>query len=108
MIVDLDKKFCVQVDVILYYENFQKLELVWCLLKFLVDCINFCENVKIQIMLVSKDKLLEDFEDLVDIIKFGLYKNMYMVEYGQFGGQLFGVIVVNYEFGFGGQDIKLL
>jgi type VI secretion system protein ImpC len=108
MIADLDQKLCAQVDAILHHADFQKIESAWRSLKFLVDRTNFRENVKIQLLSVSKGKLLEDFEDSADITKCGLYKNLYTAEYGQFGGQPFGAIVANYEFGPGTQDIKLL
>jgi type VI secretion system protein ImpC len=108
MIADLDQKLCAQVDAILHHADFQKIESAWRSLKFLVDRTNFRENVKIQLLSVSKGKLLEDFEDSADITKCGLYKNLYTAEYGQFGGQPFGAIVANYEFGPGTQDVKLL
>lgn len=108
MIADLDKKLCAQVDAILHHDDYQKIESAWRSLKFLVDRTNFRENVKIQVLSVSKTKLLDDFQDAADITKSGLYKNLYTAEYGQFGGQPFGAIVANYEFGPGGQDIKLL
>ncbi len=108
MIADLDQKLCAQVDAILHHSDFQKMESAWRSLKFLVDRTNFRENVKIQLLSVSKGKLLEDFEDAADITNSGLYKNLYTAEYGQFGGQPFGAIVANYEFGPGTQDVKLL
>lgn len=108
MIADLDKKLCAQVDAILHHPDYQKVESAWRSLKFLVDRTNFRENVKIQLLSVSKSKLLDDFQDAADITKSGLYKNLYTAEYGQFGGQPFGAIVANYEFGPGGQDVKLL
>ena len=108
MIADLDKKLCAQVDSILHNPDYQKMESAWRSLKFLVDRTNFRENVKIQMLSVSKDKLLDDFQDSADITKSGLYKNLYTAEYGQFGGQPFGAMIGNYEFGPGGQDMKLL
>lgn len=108
MIADLDKKLCAQVDAILHDKQFQKLESAWRSLKFLVDHTNFRENTKIQILSCTKEKLLDDFQDAADITKSGLYTNLYSAEYGQFGGQPFGAIVGNYEFGPGSQDIKLL
>ena len=108
MIAALDQKLCAQVDSILHHADFQKMESAWRSLKFLVDRTNFRENTKIQILNVSKQKMLEDFQDAADITKSGLYKNLYTAEYGQFGGQPFGAIIANYEFGPGGQDIKLL
>lgn len=108
MIADLDQKLCTQVDSILHHADFQKMESAWRSLKFLVDRTNFRENIKVQMLSVSKDKLLDDFQDAADITKSGLYKSLYTAEYGQFGGQPFGAIIANYEFGPGAQDIKLL
>lgn len=108
MIADLDNKLCQQVDEILHHAQFQQLESSWTSLKFLVDRTDFRENNKLAILNVSKQDLLEDFEDASDITKSGLYKAVYTAEYGQFGGQPFGSIIGNYEFGPGGQDIKLL
>ncbi|QDQ86795.1 type VI secretion system contractile sheath large subunit [Alcaligenaceae bacterium SJ-26] len=108
MIAGLDRKLCRQVDAILHDGQFQKLESSWRSLKFLVDRTDFRENNKVAILNVSKDALLEDFEDAPDIVRSGLYKTVYTAEYGQFGGQPFGSIIGNYEFGPGLQDIKLL
>jgi len=108
MIAELDKKLCAQVDEILHHAEFQRLESSWRSLKFLIDRTNFRENIKIQFMNASKDDLLNDFEDSPEVTKSGLYKNCYTAEFGQFGGQPFGAIVANYEFGPGASDIKLL
>lgn len=108
MIAELDKKLCAQVDEILHHPDFQRLESSWRSLKFLVDRTNFRENIKLQIMNASKDDLLSDFEDSPEVTKSGLYKNCYTAEFGQFGGQPFGAIIANYEFGPGSSDVKLL
>ena len=108
MIAMLDAKLCRQVDAVMHNSEFQKLESAWRSLKFLVDRTNFRENVKIEIISVSKEKLLDDFEDAPEITKSGLYKTVYSAEFGQFGGKPFGAIIGNYEFGPGAQDIKLL
>lgn len=108
MIAELDKKLCRQVDAILHHPDFQRLESSWRSLKFLVDRTNFRENIKIEVMNASKDDLLSDFEDSPEITKCGLYKNCYTAEYGQFGGQPYGAIIANYEFGPGSSDIKML
>lgn len=108
MIAELDKKLCKQVDEILHHPDYQRMESSWRSLKFLIDRTNFRENIKIQIMNVSKDDLLSDFEDSPEVTKSGLYKNCYTAEFGQFGGQPFGAIIANYEFGPGSSDIKLL
>ncbi len=108
MIAEIDRKLSAQLDEILHHPDFQKLESAWRSLKFLVDRTDFRENIKIEILNVSKEDLLEDFEDAPEIPKSGLYKTVYTAEFGQFGGQPYGNIIANYEFGPGPQDIKLL
>jgi type VI secretion system protein ImpC len=108
MIAEIDKKMSLQVDAVLHQEEFHKLESTWRSLKFLVDRTDFRENIKIEILNVSKNQLLEDFEDSPEVVKSGLYKTIYTAEYGQFGGKPIAAMVANYEFGAGPQDMKLL
>ena len=108
MIADIDAKLSSQMNEILHNEDFQKLESSWRSLKYLVDHTDFRENTKIEVLNVSKEDLLDDFEDAPEIMKSGLYQQAYTAEYGQFGGQPYGLIVGNYEFGPGPQDISLL
>jgi len=108
MIAEIDKKLSLQVDAILHHPEVQRLESAWRSLKFLVDRTDFRENVRLQIVNVSKGELLEDFEDSPEVVKSGLYKTVYTAEYGQFGGQPFAAMIGNYDFGPGPQDMKLL
>ncbi len=108
MIAEIDKKLGFQTDAILHHPDFQKMESAWRGLKFLVDKTDFRENIKVEILNVTKDELLEDFEDSPEIPKSGLYKTVYTAEYGQFGGKPYSAMVANFEFGPGPQDVKLL
>ncbi|OEU65441.1 MAG: type VI secretion protein [Desulfovibrio sp. S3730MH75] len=108
MLAQIDQKLSLQMDSIMHSQDFQQMESSWRSLKFLVDRTDFRENVRIQMMNVSKTDLLDDFDDAPEITKSGLYKQAYTAEYGQFGGQPFGAIVGNYDFGPGPQDMKLL
>jgi len=108
MIAEIDRKLGMQLDEVLHHKDFQKLESAWRSLKFLVDRTDFRENTRIEMINVSKADLLEDFEDAPEIPKSGLYKTIYTSEYGQFGGQPYGLLVGNFEFGPGPQDMKLL
>lgn len=108
MISGLDEKLCRQVDAIMHHDSFQQLESAWRSLKFLVDRTDFRENNRIEILNVSRQALLDDFEDASDITRSGLYKAVYTAEFGQFGGQPFGTIIGNYQFGPGSRDIRLL
>ena len=108
LISEIDSKLSAQLDEILHHPTFQKIESAWTGLKLLVDRTNFRENVRIEILNVSKEDLLADFEDSPEIPKSGLYKQIYKRDYGQFGGQPTGAIIGNYAFGPGPQDVKLL
>jgi len=108
MIAEVDHKLSLQLDVILHNPDFQKLESAWRSLKYMVDQTDFRENIKIELFNVSKDDLLDDFEDAPEVPKSGLYKNVYTAEYGQFGGNPYAAMIGNYDFGPGPQDIKLL
>ncbi len=108
MIAELDAKLSLQVDAILHHQDFQKLESAWRSLKYMVAHTAFRENIKIEIINISKEDLIEDFEDAPEIPKSGLYKTAYTAEYGQFGGQPYAAMIGNFDFGPGAQDIKLL
>lgn len=108
MIAELDRKISSQLDAVLHHEQFQALESAWRSLKFVVDRTDFRQNVRIEMISVSKQELLDDFDDAPEIVRSGLYKHVYTAEFGQFGGQPFGAVVTNYAFGPGPQDIKLM
>jgi type VI secretion system protein ImpC len=108
MIADLDRKLSGQMNLILHNKEFQQLEAAWRSLKYLVDHTDFRENVKIEVLNVSKQDLIDDFEDSPEIVKSGLYKLAYTAEYGQFGGQPYGMMLGNFDFGPGNQDVAVL
>ncbi|MGQ9366151.1 type VI secretion system contractile sheath large subunit [Azospirillum sp. ST 5-10] len=108
MIAELDKKIGDQLDQILHDEQVQKLESAWRGLKLVVDRTDFRQNIKVELLNVSKESLLEDFEDAPEVVKSGLYRHVYTDEFGQFGGQPFAAMIGNYDFGPGAQDVKLL
>ncbi len=108
MIAEIDNRISQQVDEIIHHENFQKMESAWRGLKMVVDRTDFRENIKMELLSVSKEELLEDFEDAPDVTKSGLYKHVYSAEFGQFGGQPYGAVISDYQFGPGPQDVKLL
>jgi type VI secretion system protein ImpC len=108
MIAELDKRLSSQVNEILHHPELQKLESAWRGLKFLIDRADFRENIKVEVLNVSKDDLLTDFEDSPEVPKSGMYRIAYSNEYGVFGGKPYGLIVGNYDFGPGPQDMALL
>lgn len=108
MISEIDKRISLQVDEIMHHDDYQKLESAWRGLKMVVDRADFRENIKIEMLSVTKQEMVEDFEDAPDITKSGLYKHVYSAEYGQFGGKPYESIISDYQFGPGAQDVSLL
>ncbi|GFM64445.1 type VI secretion system contractile sheath large subunit [Pseudomonas cichorii] len=108
MIAEIDTRLSQQMDEILHHEDFQALEASWRGLQLLVDRTDFRENIKIEILNVSRQDLLDDFEDSPEIMQSGLYKHVYTAEYGQFGGNPVGAIIANYFFSPSSPDVKTL
>ncbi|MDR2787821.1 MAG: type VI secretion system contractile sheath large subunit [Candidatus Accumulibacter sp.] len=108
MIAFLDEKISAQLSAVMHHPEFRKLESSWRSLEFLVDRIDFRQNILLSILSVSKADLLADFDDTPDITFSGFYRHVYTSEYGQFGGHPIGVVVANYEFDASPPDIRLL
>ncbi|MBT2337568.1 MULTISPECIES: type VI secretion system contractile sheath large subunit [Pseudomonas] len=108
MIAEIDAKLSRQIDEILHNPDFQALESSWRGLQLLVARTNFRENIKIEMLSVSKNDLLDDFEDSPEVTQSGLYKHIYAAEYGQFGGQPVGAILADYAMSPSSPDVKLM
>lgn len=108
MIAEIDHALSKQMDVILHQPQFQQLESAWRGLKLLVDRTDFRENIKLEVLHVTKEELLDDFDNAGDITRSGLYKHAYTSGYGQFGGEPIAAMIGNYTFGPSSPDMKLL
>ena len=69
MIAEIDLKISKQVDAIIHNKQFQNIESAWRGLKMVVDRTDFRENIKIELLSVTKDELSEDFEDSPEVTK---------------------------------------
>jgi len=107
-ICDIDEKIGEYIDQILHQESFQSKESLWRSLYNLVKTTNFDENIEIGILNITKNDLIEDFKENIDITQSGLYKKVYSEEYGQFGGAPYAAIIYDYEFTPMSRDIELL
>ncbi|MFK8031246.1 MAG: type VI secretion system contractile sheath large subunit [Gammaproteobacteria bacterium] len=108
LVAEIDKKVGSQIDEVIHNDSFQKLESAWTGLKYLVDKTDFRENCRLEILNVSKQDLSDDFQDAPEIPMCGLYNTVYNSEFGVFGGEAYGTIIGNYEFGAGAADLSLL
>ncbi|MCA9692700.1 MAG: type VI secretion system contractile sheath large subunit [Nannocystaceae bacterium] len=108
MIADIDHLLTRQVNAILHHPDFQRVEAAWRGLRYLVDNVDFRENVRVEVLHCTKDELVEDFEDAPEIPKSGLYKLVYSDAYGTWGARPYGLVVGNYDFSSNARDVELL
>jgi type VI secretion system protein ImpC len=107
-IAAIDELLSKQVDAIIHHEDFQRLEASWRGLNKLVMKTETGENLKLRVLNVSKRELLRDFQSAAEFTESALWKKVYEEEYGTFGGDPFGALIGDYEFGRGAQDVELL
>ena len=107
-IAELDYQISRQLDAVMHHPEFQKVESLWRGLKQLVDSTDYRQNVKTEILDVSKDDLRQDFEDAPELIQSGLYWHTYTAEYDTPGGEPIGSVISAYEFDASPQDVALL
>jgi type VI secretion system protein ImpC len=105
---EIDKKLSAQVNEIMHTPEFQKLEGTWRGLNYLVKQSRTGEMLKIRVLNCSKRDLFKDLEKAVEFDQSALFKKVYEAEYGQLGGQPYGMLVGDYEFGRHPEDISLL
>ncbi|MFY0565825.1 type VI secretion system contractile sheath large subunit [Archangium lansingense] len=107
-ISDIEKKIGGQLDEVLHHKDFQKLEASWRGLHMLVRESETGTNLKLRVMHASKHELLDDGARAPDFDQSALFKKVYEEEYGTFGGQPYGVLLGDYEFGRTPMDTDLL
>ncbi len=105
---EIDKKLSAQLNEIMHHPDLQRLEGTWRGLHYLVNQSETGESLKIRVMNVKKQELLKDLEKAVEFDQSTLFKKIYEEEYGQLGGQPFGMMIGDYEFGRGAEDVQLL
>src|SRR5437764_210828 len=105
---EIDKKLSSQLNEILHHPEFQKLEATWRGLHYLVHQSETGESLKIRVLNVTKRDLFKDLEKAAEFDQSALFKKIYEEEYGQLGGQPYGMLVGDYDFGRGPEDISLL
>ncbi|MCE1412412.1 type VI secretion system contractile sheath large subunit, partial [Enterobacter hormaechei] len=106
-IAELDFQISRQLDAVMHHQEFQKVESLWRGLKQLVDSTDYRQNVKTEILDVSKEDLRQDFEDAPELIQSGLYWHTYTAEYDTPGGEPIGSVISSYEFDASPQDVAL-
>jgi len=110
LIAAIDRKLTEQVNLIIHEESFQQLESAWRGLHYLVNNTETDETLKIKVFNVSKKDLSKSLKKFRGTAwdQSPVFKKIYEEEYGQFGGEPFGMLVGDYYFDHSPQDIALL
>jgi len=104
----LDAQISRQLDTVMHHPDFQRVESTWRGVKSLIEQTDFRQNVRIELLDISKDHLVQDFEDAPEIAQSGLYVHTYTQEYDTPGGEPIAAAISNFEFDRSPQDIALL
>ncbi len=110
LIAGIDAKLTEQVNLVMHDESFQQLESAWRGLHYLVNNTETDETLKIKVLNVSKKdvgKSLKKFRGTA-WDQSPLFKKIYEEEYGQFGGEPFGLLMGDYYFDHSPMDTQLL
>lgn len=105
---EIDKKLSSQLNEIMHHAEFQRLEGTWRGLHYLINQSETGESLKIRVLNVKKTELFKDLEKAVEFDQSSLFKKVYEEEYGQLGGQPYGMLIGDYEFGRTAEDVQLL
>ncbi|MFT5220928.1 MAG: type VI secretion system protein ImpC [Planctomycetota bacterium] len=108
LISSIEERICLQIDAILHHPGFHQMEACWRSLQFLIERTDFGENCELAFLNISKQGLIDDFDDVPEVFQSSLYQHVYSGEFGQFGGRPFGAVIGDYQFGPTAPDIKLM
>ena len=107
-IAQIDKLMSAQLNEILHANEFQKLESTWRGLFYLTSNSETSPSLKIRVLNASKKDISDDLAKAVEFDQSGLFKKIYEDEFGMPGGQPFGVLIGDYEFGNHPKDMEML
>jgi type VI secretion system protein ImpC len=107
-IAQIDHLLSLQLNEIMHHPSFQKLEATWRGLRYMMDQSETSAMLKIRVLNCSKRELLRDLQRAPEFDQSAAFKKVYEEEFGIFGGEPFGALVGDFEFGKHPEDIELL
>lgn len=107
-IAEIDKSLSAQLNEVMHCSEFQALEGTWRGLHYLTHQSETGQSLKIRVINVNKKDLLKDLEKAVEFDQSTTFKKVYEEEYGQLGGQPYGMLVGDFHFSRHPDDINLL
>jgi type VI secretion system protein ImpC len=110
MIAEIDRAMSQLLNRILHHPDFQQIEAAWRGLYFVVNGIDTGPSLKVKLFDISKRELVRTLRKFRGTAwdQSSLFRKIYEEEYGQFGGEPYGVLVGAYEFDHSPPDVQLL
>jgi type VI secretion system protein ImpC len=110
VIAEIDRRLSEQINLILHHSEFQQVEATWRGLFFLVTGASPDGGLKIRVLDISKRELARTLKKFRGTAwdQSPLFKRLYEEEYGQFGGEPYGVLIGDYTFDHRPEDVALL
>lgn len=107
-IATLDELISRQLNEVMHAEPLQKLEGSWRGLSYFVQQTETSSSLKIKLLNINKKDLFKDLDKAVEFDQSAIFKKIYEEEYGTLGGNPFGALIGDFEFGRNPQDVSLL
>jgi len=107
-IAKLDEQISQQLAAVMHAEKFKAMEGSWRGLNYLVKNSEIGENLKIQVLNISKKELSGDLAKATDFDQSQIFKKVYEEQFGMAGGAPFGALIGDYYFSKSPDDIELL
>jgi len=104
----IDHLLSLQLNEILHHPKFQALEATWRGIRYLIEQSETGVQLKIKVFNAGKREVLRDLQRVPEFDQSQMFKRIYEEEFGVFGGEPFGALIGDYEFGKGPEDIELL
>ncbi|HYH10579.1 MAG TPA: type VI secretion system contractile sheath large subunit [Thermoanaerobaculia bacterium] len=104
----IDEEIGKGVDKILHNTKFQELEAAWRGLRYLVYNTETSTRLKLRLMPVKREVLVNDLKNAPDVDQSVLFKKVYEEEYGTYGGNPFSLLIGDFKFTRSTPDLELL
>ncbi|NQU23384.1 MAG: type VI secretion system contractile sheath large subunit [Candidatus Nealsonbacteria bacterium] len=104
----IDAQISKQLAAVMHNDKFQNLEGTWRGLHHLVMASNTGPMMKIKLLNAPKKDLAKDLDNAVEFDQSLLFKKVYTEEFGTPGGEPYGALIGDYQFGVHPDDIDFL
>ncbi|MBK7402454.1 MAG: type VI secretion system contractile sheath large subunit [Myxococcales bacterium] len=108
LVAEIDARIGAQLDVILHAPAYQRLEAAWRGLAFVVERVDFAENVQVHAWNARLEEIADDLDAAPAALRTSLFRWVFTEEFGQYGGTPYAAVLVDHAFGPGPRDVSIL